>query len=525
MFISMMLIVSSTRISMFIALAMFAVLGPPRLGALRRGVRNLPHLILGVTILGGCAVPIRPSHLAPEAPVLRAALVPAVASVERTVEERTLEEGSSRERGVRESSEEHREAGAAQSAPEARVDTLDGLRRQAFEGNRKLRALFYAWQAQSERATQARALPSPRLSYTEFLEEIETRTGPQERRFGIHQRIPWPGKLKAAGSVEETATAAAHQRFEVARLALDQSVRTAFAEHYFVGRSIAITEASTSLFRQTESVARKKLAAGRETYSTVVRFQIELQRLEDRLASLKEQEAAQRARLNALLDRPADAPLTPATTLEPAPLELDRVTLLERLQDANPQLRLLEKETEAARLRRRLATQGYFPDFVVGIETIRTGSARTPGVPDSGKDPWLLTFQLELPFWWQKNRAQTREAEARWEARRHQRQEGENQLLAELEEALADLRDAMRRLQLFERDLVPKAEGSRNSLKTSYQTATANYLDVIDAERVLLDLQLSAERARTDAFTARAKIDRLTGASPTFHTSQVENRS
>ena len=48
-----------------------------------------------------------------------------------------------------------------------------------------LRAAFEEWRASVERIDQVSVLPEPRLSYTEFVEEVQTRTGPQERRLGV----------------------------------------------------------------------------------------------------------------------------------------------------------------------------------------------------------------------------------------------------------------------------------------------------------------------------------------------------
>ena len=52
-----------------------------------------------------------------------------------------------------------------------------------------------------------RPLPGPRESI-EFLEELQTRTGPQERRFGVRQSVPWPGQLDAKGRLAEHAAEA-----------------------------------------------------------------------------------------------------------------------------------------------------------------------------------------------------------------------------------------------------------------------------------------------------------------------------
>ena len=102
---------------------------------------------------------------------------------------------------------------------------------------------------------QARTLPEPRFTYTEYLREVETRTGPQERSFGLTQSIPWFGKLSLRGSIEEEAARASWQRFLAAQLALDHELRTAYADYYYLGRSISITRENLELLSCRSAVS------------------------------------------------------------------------------------------------------------------------------------------------------------------------------------------------------------------------------------------------------------------------------
>ena len=84
------------------------------------------------------------------------------------------------------------------------VYLTSGLQRSA-----ELRAAFESWRASTERVAQVSSLPDPRLSFGEFVEEVETRTGPQRRSFGLSQALPWPGEL-------DTKAKLATERAEVA---------------------------------------------------------------------------------------------------------------------------------------------------------------------------------------------------------------------------------------------------------------------------------------------------------------------
>ena len=398
--------------------------------------------------------------------------------------------------------------GARELAPDA---SLDDYRLFAALNNPGLRALFERWRAQTERVPQVRSLPEPRLTYTEFVESIETRTGPQERSFGLRQEFPWFGKLRLRGSIAEEKAAAAWNRFIGAQLALDHRVRTTYADYFFLGRSIAVTRENLELLLRLERVARERFAAGAENHTDVIRLQVEMGGLEDRLETLLDKRRPVQAQLNALLNRSIETEIAWPTELPEDSFHVDDVEVARRLKEHNPELLALHHEIEGAELARSLAAKEYFPDFALGVQTIATGSAVASGTRGSGDDPWLLSLSIELPLWFSKYRAGARQAQANWRAARDERQNARNRLAADVELVLYQLRDARRRIDLYGGGLVRKAEEALASTEASFQADRSDFSDWIDVERVLLDYQLARERARADRFRAEADLDRYLG--------------
>ena len=64
-----------------------------------------------------------------------------------------------------------------------------------------LRAAFHRWRAAVEKVPQATELPDPVFTYAHYVEDIETRTGPQRQRFSLQQTLPWFGTLSTRGEV------------------------------------------------------------------------------------------------------------------------------------------------------------------------------------------------------------------------------------------------------------------------------------------------------------------------------------
>ena len=59
--------------------------------------------------------------------------------------------------------------------------------------------------------------------------------------------------------------------------------------------------------------------------------------------------------------------------------------------------------------------------------------------------------------------------------------------------------------------MVPKAEQSLNAAYTSYQAGKADFLDVLDAQRQLLDFQLRLDLSITNMAKYKAELDMLRG--------------
>ncbi len=385
------------------------------------------------------------------------------------------------------------------------------MRLYAAENNPGLSALYEAWRAQAERAPQARALPEARFTYVEYLRSVETRTGPQERSFALTQSFPWFEKLRLRGSIEEAKAAAAWQRFLAAQLDLDRELRSTLAEYYYLGRSVTITRENLDLLARLERVARRRLAAGAENHPDLLRLQVEIGRLEDGLRTLLDTERPLRAKLNSLLHLPVERAIEWPRELLTSAAEIDADSVLAFVDANNPELLALREEIEGAAMQKKLAAREYVPDLTVGVQTIATGSARAPGTRDSGEDPWMLSFSIELPIWWQKYRAGEREADALWRSARERHAGARDRLRASVELALFHLRDAERRITLYEETLIPKAEESLGSTESSFESGGSDFLDLIDAERVYLEFQLARERARADRVRAEAELDRLLG--------------
>ncbi len=133
------------------------------------------------------------------------------------------------------------------------------------------------------------------------------------------------------------------------------------------------------------------------------------------------------------------------------------------------------------------------------------------GVADSGKDPVVAGFSINIPLWREKYRAGVREAESRYNAARLERQDRSNLLTTDLELALFKFQDAQRKIALYRDALIPKADENVKVIQRSFEAGKSDFLSLIDAERMLLEFQLTYERAVADREQGLSTVEKLVG--------------
>ena len=398
------------------------------------------------------------------------------------------------------------------SLPDLRENaTLDDYVLYAMLNNPGLRAAFDRWKAALEKITPARTLPDPRFTYANFIKEVETRVGTQEHKFGLAQTFPWFGKLDLRGEIALQAANAERRRYEAAKLGLIFRVKKIYYEYYYLAASIDITNDNVTLLTYLESVARMKYKSGAGLQSAVIKTQVELGKLEDRLHSLRDLVRPVVAKLNIALNRPSHLPLTAPKALPEANHDFVDEDLFSLLRAKNPGLKVFDYMAAKEDLAVRLSEKNYFPDLILGLDYIDTSSRSDANPGDNGKDPVIAMLSVNLPVRRQKYDAVRAEAEARRRAVLHDRNEKENLLIADLEIALFGLRDAHRKIDLYRDTLLPKAEQSMKITELAFTTGKAGFLDLIDSQRILLGFQLEHKRALADRARRLAEIEMLIG--------------
>ena len=362
------------------------------------------------------------------------------------------------------------------------IPRLDGLLAYAVAHSPRLEAAFNRWKARLERIPQARALPDPRVSYQYFIENVETRVGPQRHRVGVSQTFPWFGKLDQQSGVAVEAARAAGSRYEAEKLSLLNDIQRGYYEYAYLTRAIQVVRENRDLLKYLEDVTRTRFKAAAAGHPDVIRVQVELGQLDDRLRSLEESRGPLVAGLNAMLNRRSDALLPRPEPLVEVSLGVDDDRLIEWLDRHNPGLAARRHELAGKREAVRLARKQSFPDVTVGVDYIEVGSAVSPGVAGSGDDALMAGVSVNVPIWRERYDAGVREALAGFGASVKTLTDLRNRLEVELRMAVYRFRDARRKIDLHRDTLVPKAREALKTTEAAFRAGASSFLDLIDSQ-------------------------------------------
>ena len=407
------------------------------------------------------------------------------------------------------------------SAPAAGQDGLISILQQATEDHPDLQAAQAQREASQSEASKVSGLPDPVFAWSWFLVPVQTATGPQNHRLSLSQIFPWPGTLSARADAAEERARASDARWEFTRVHILESVALAWYDYAWLAAATLSTEEARDLLRQQEAILQDRYRTGTATHAELLRAQVELGRLEERVLALRGQRPSAAAHLNAARGLPVDTSVAWPVALEEPPRAIpDPSAVRVAASESNPLLDIHRHDAQAAGLRASAAQRSARPQFRVGVTTILTGTSELTSFAGQGEDAWSLDLAMSLPLWSGDSKAEEQQALAERRAQEAEVRASALWLGAEAEEALFALEEAQRRISLYRDALLPKAEEALLTTAVAYQTERASFTDFLETERTLLELQLELVGARRDEGKAAARIFALMGESFLADTNQ-----
>jgi outer membrane protein TolC len=361
--------------------------------------------------------------------------------------------------------------------------------------------------ALDERAVAASELPDPMLRFGVNNFPIESggfsTEGMTQATIGFRQTFPGGDTLALSsekfGHLARSMSANVGARGREIRT----STRQAWLELYFLDRADELINESRPLFSDLAEITLSLYSVGRRQQHDVLRAELELSRLDDRLIDNEGRRGRARSALAEWIGEDARRPIARKFP------QWDTLPPLADMQDNlsnHPTLVAASAEVEASAANVEIAGERGKPDWALDVSYGYREGFLPNGEPRS--DMVTVGVTVGLPFFSSTSIDSSVSAALKEQtAARSSRLRLERELFSRLEAEYANWQELTRRLALYDTRILAQAEAQAEASLLAYQSDAGDFADVMRAHITYLNtrieyLRLSVERAQSYAVLA-----------------------
>lgn len=404
------------------------------------------------------------------------------------------------------------------AATPAPAGSLAELERRALERNPDVRAAREALAAVRARRRVDTAFEDPSLALSYMPTAVDD-TQPLKWGVMLSQPVPLFGKRSKIGAVNDAEQEIA--RLEVERAGRDAvlKVRESWYELGYLARARVIAGTTRDLLGRFRAAGETAYARDAAALNDLARAQAQESQVGYDLVLLGELEAAERARLAAVVDDATGAALCPAErpacvtddagipgvaggSAEAGPEEAVAAALA-----ARSELLIARAEARRAAAERALARAEGRPEFMLSLGYEYT-TAEEGAEPMEGA---TVGLGLTLPLWSGKNAGRRAAAGAGQAKADAMVAAAENETRAEVREAWFRLGNAERLTELYRDRLLPEAARAVEVAEAAFRTGQGTLAAAVETTAAGYNFQLALARAHADRGRFASRLAALTG--------------
>lgn len=322
----------------------------------------------------------------------------------------------------------------------------------------------------------------------------------------LMQMVPVAGKLGLSGRIASAQAGAQSERVRDVEWEIRASAAMGFYDLYRTDEGLVIAGETLRLLQDIRRIAEAMYRVGDGRQRDVLRAQVEIARMVEDTIRMATMRTGMAARINVLLDRPADAlvasPALPAFPDSVTPL----ATFVALAETDRPMVRAGGRELEGADAQVRLARREIWPDLTFGLQYGQRPSEM--GTERMGS----FMVGASVPIF-----ARSRQLRMREEAGA-MRQMAVAELAAmraetrgRVTEAYADLMRARNLATLYRTTVIPQAEATVTSALAAYRVGSVDFMTLLDDRMTVNKYRQELLNLEADQGKAWADLEMLTG--------------
>ena len=389
---------------------------------------------------------------------------------------------------------------AASSSTITLAQVLDRVERE----NPEIAAARARWEAARKVATQAGTPDKPRLDIERMYAPADRNvlTGAAERNIAITQETPFPTTLYLRRKKADQEAQAAEQSYYAKVREMSAKAEQTYAMLFLARRSVDIFNENVDIMRRFSTVAESKYASGHSSQLDVLKAQTELTRMLNMALTADQERQTDEAMLDALLNRQADVPLGEPADPNPGILDLKLDQLEAQALSGRPELREAALQARRAGTDLALARSEFLPDLMLQY--------RYRNDPTMGNSNDAI-LGLSIPLWFWKPAAMVSQAKAEKAMAEADLQAMRVGTSADLKTAWVRAQTTKRLAEIYTTTLLPQAQEALKVAESGYQTGSTGFLDLLDAQRSLLNYRLEYYQDLAEYEQRLAELERVVG--------------
>jgi outer membrane protein TolC len=386
---------------------------------------------------------------------------------------------------------------------------LPQLLAEAEANNPQVSAADHGVRAARQMAPQMTTLPDPKFTYQQFsVGSPKPFAGYTNSDFayigvGASQEIPYPGKLRARGTVAERDADTKQAEVEVTKTSIADAVKADYLQLAYLQQTLGILRQNETVLDQLIQDATAHYQVGQGMQQDVLQAQVNRTKIVKEITMHHQQMGEIQAHLKGLLSRDQGSSDIVTEDLIETPLNRSSDELLAMVKQTNPEIQVDASSIRKQDAQVASAKREGKPDFEVGYLYENTDRKY--------RDYYMFTFNVRFP---RKARVNAEIAAAT-----EKRSESQQTLNAHLQQQLAEVQEGYVKatsdeelLKEYREGLVPQSDAAYRATLSAYASNREPFIHVLSYFTDLLSLKLEYAQTLADHEAALAHLETLTGA-------------
>jgi cobalt-zinc-cadmium efflux system outer membrane protein len=391
---------------------------------------------------------------------------------------------------------------------------LDSLMAEALRVNPDLKAAEFRYRSFEAKVLQAGTLPDPMFKGTASNLPIDSWSLDQSPMSGVElmltQKFPFPGKLGLAEKTARSTVQKTKEDYESIKNFILSELKRNYYQLFLLDKSIEITQKNKLLIEDFARIASTKYFVGKGIQQDVLKAQVEVSKMIDKLISLEEMREMVEAKINVLLNRSPQDSLVKTADLTFREFNYSEEELQNQALSHNPYLMGKNLLVNISKLTYDLARREYWPDFSLSASyRIRENVQMDPV---RGKDFFSFSTDLNIPlYFWSKQKKKVQEKAQDLESSRQEYVAAQNNVKLGVSSVYYSLNKYRKEIQLYGTAILPQAQQSLESAQSGYQVDKVDFLTLMNNQITLFNYEIAYFQALSSYFQSIAKLEEMVG--------------